>query len=330
MKRTFLITTCLVAAIIAITLYRPLPASSHLNDFTSSSAGPQPDHWAASALPVQWNLNPAHGANIQGSRSVADVIQASFSTWMGAPNTAVSAARGPDSGATAAGFNTTNLICFVCNGDFSSEAETLAVTITTTATSVGDSDGRGGRTQFVGQILDADLLFNPTKNFTTDIGGANQDLQTVATHEIGHFFGLDHSAVVRAIMFPFTPDTANTTLSYDDVGAISATYPKGSPDVATGVISGAVRLSGSAVFGAHVFADSQTAAQSFSGFNVRKSPIGAMSLTDGTYSITGVPPDSYVVTAEPMDLPVSNSDVSDFPKAFNKTAVQTNFNTRSH
>jgi hypothetical protein len=331
MRRTFLTTSAIaVVAIIAIILYRPLPASSHQNDLTASSAGPQPDHWAASAMPVQWNLNPARGGNIQGARSVADVIQASFNTWTGAPNTALSAARGPDSTQTAAGFDSTNLICFVCNGDFSSEAETLAVTITTTATSVGDSDGRGGKTQFIGQILDADLLFNPTKDFTSDIGGANQDLQTVATHEIGHFFGLDHSGIVRAIMFPFTPDTALTTLSYDDVGAISAAYPKASPDVATGVISGAVRLSGSPVFGAHVFADSQTAAQSFAGFNVRKSPIGAMSLPDGTYSITGVPADSYLVTAEPLDLPETNADVSDFSKAFNKTAVQTNFNTRSH
>jgi hypothetical protein len=330
MKRAFLTTSAIaIAVIIAMVLYPPLPAFSHLNDLTASSNGPQPDRWPANALPVTWNINPAHGGNIQGSRTVADVIQASFNTWMAAPNTTVSATRGPDSSDAAPGFNNTNLICFVCSGDFSSEAETLAVTMTTVATSVGASDGRGGTTQFVGQILDADILFNPSKSFTTDVGGPNQDLQTVATHEIGHFFGLDHSAIVRAMMFPFTPDS-ETTLSYDDVGGISAIYPKASLDVPTGVISGAVRLNGAAVFGAHVFADSQTATQSYSGFNVRKSPIGALSLPDGTYSITGVPPDSYIVTAEPLDLPVTNSDVSDFPKAFNKTAVQTNFSTRSH
>src|SRR3954451_20441353 len=138
MKRSLLATTAIAfIAMIAIALYPPLPASSHLNDLTTSSNGPQPDHWAVSAFPVQWNVNPAHGSNIQGSRSVADVIQASFNTWVGAPNTAISATRGPDSGATASGFDSTNLICFVCNGDFSSEAETLAVTTTTTATGVG-------------------------------------------------------------------------------------------------------------------------------------------------------------------------------------------------
>jgi hypothetical protein len=317
------------AALIAISLLLTLPASSHLNDLTTAAGVTQPDHWPASALPVTWNLNPARGGNIAGSRSVGAVIQASFNTWMSAPNTAVSAAQGSDSSLTAAGFDSTNLICFVCSGDFSTEAETLAVTMTTVATSVGDSDGRGGRTQFVGQILDADTLFNPSRNFTTDTGGSGQELQTVATHEIGHFFGLDHTGVVRAIMFPFSPDS-ETTLSYDDVAGISATYPKGNPDVGTGNIAGAVRLNGAGVFGAHVFADSETSASPFSGFNVRKSPISALSLLDGTYSITGVPPDSYTVTAEPLDLPETNNDVSSFSKAFGKTAVQTNFTTRSH
>jgi predicted Zn-dependent protease len=319
----------LKAAVVSTLLFFTIPASSHLNNYTASSNGPQLDHWATSSFPVIWNLNPAHNANVQGTRSVADVIQASFNTWMAVPNTALSVTRAADSTATTAGFNTTNLICFVCSGDFSSEAETLAVTLTTVATSVGDSDGRGGQTQFIGQILDADILFNPSRNFTTDVGGANQDLQTVATHEIGHFFGLDHSAIVRAIMFPFTPDS-ETTLGYDDVAGISAVYPKTSPDVSMGTIAGTVRLNGTGVFGAHVFADSTTGAEAFSGFNVRKTPVSTLSFPDGTYTISGVPPDSYTVTAEPLDLPVTNTDVDGFAKAFKQTAVQTNFTTRSH
>ncbi|MCU1286520.1 MAG: Peptidase [Acidobacteriales bacterium] len=330
MNRSALGRTLAMVGVLAIILLPLSSAFPHLNDLTASSTGPVPDHWAASAFPIVWNINPARGGNVQGSRAVADVIQASFTTWTSAPNTTLSVARGNDSTKTAAGMDNTNLICFVCTGDFSSEAETLAVTMTTVATSVGDSDGRGGTTQFVGQILDADILFNPSNTFTTDTGnGTVQDVQTVATHEIGHFFGLDHSPIVRAIMFPFTPDV-ETTLGYDDVAGISAMYPASGQAVGTGSISGTVRLNGAGVFGAHVFADSQTGAEAFAAFNIRKTPIGTLSTPGGSYTITGVPPDSYVVTAEPLDLPVTNTDVSDFPKAYNQGAVQTNFTTRSH
>lgn len=307
-----------------------IPASSHLAEYVrpSGSSSPQPSRWNLSAFPVTWSLNPQTGGNIQGSRSVADVIQASFNTWTAAPNTALSVSRAGDSHLTASAADGVNLICFVCNGDFSKEPETLAVTVTTTADAAGESDFHGGTSSFAGQIMDADILFNPSTSFSTS-GNAGQDLQTIATHEIGHFLGLDHSAVVRAVMFPFAPPVEQT-LSYDDLAGISALYPKGSPDVPTGTVSGTVTLNGSPVFGAHVYVNSETANEPFASFGVRKSPIGTLSFPDGTYSITGVPADSYTVIAEPLNGPVGNSDVSDFAPAFGQSTVQTNFNARWH
>ncbi|HUQ50104.1 MAG TPA: matrixin family metalloprotease [Terriglobales bacterium] len=307
-------------------LFAGVPAFSYLSNYTSAGSGQFQDKWARAP---QWNMNPARNSNMQGSRSVAEVIQASFNTWMAAPGTAVSAQRGADSTATSAGFNNQNLICFVCQGDFSKEAETLAVTISTTSTQMGVSDGRGGQTQFVGQMLDSDILFNPSRTFSTDGVAPDadgiEDLQTVATHEIGHFFGMDHSAVVRAMMFPYSPSNQRL-LSYDDVAGIAIKYPNGSQ--ATGVIAGSVRLNGGAVFGAHVYAESQTVAEAWAAFNVRKSPISTLSLPDGSYRIEGLPSDVYSVTAEPLDLPVVNKDVQDYADAFGRGAVQTGFTTR--
>jgi hypothetical protein len=221
-----------------------------------------------------------------------------------------------------------NLICFVCKDVSFGGTETLAVTISTTANAAGQSDGHGGVTQFPGQIIKADIAFNSTVQFDTG-GGTGQDLQTVATHEIGHFFGLDHSAIARAVMYPFAPAVL-TTLGYDDVAGISFLYPKISPNVTTGAIAGTVTLNSAAVFGAHVFANSSTSANPFSSFGgVRKTPIGTLTLPDGTYTINGVPPDTYVVIAEPLDLPVSNSDVS-WASEFGKSSVQTNFTSRWH
>ena len=309
---------------LAAALLVAVPAFSFLPQLTSS----QPDHWSLTAFAVQWNLNPStSGAKISGSQSVAQGMQASFDTWATAPNTALSISVGPVSSVSQENNSPSNinLICFVCSDAPFGGTETLAVTVTTTADSPGTSDGHGGTTQFAGQIIKGDIAFNPSTQFDTG-GGTGQNLQTVATHEIGHFFGLDHSAVVRAVMFPFAPDIL-TTLSYDDVAGISSLYPQGTPDVATGSISGKVRLSGSSVFGAHVFANSTTSALPFA--NVRKTPIGTLTLTDGTYTVRGVPPDSYLVVAEPLDLPVTDSDVS-WASEFNQAKVQTNFTTRWH
>jgi len=300
---------------LAAALLVAVPAFSFLPQLTSS----QPDHWSLTAFAVQWNLNPTtSGAKISGSQSVAQAMQASFDSWATAPNTALSISRGPDSSVSQENNSPSNinLICFVCSDAPFGGTETLAVTVTTTADSPGTSDGHGGTTQFAGQIIKGDIAFNPSTQFDTG-GGTGQNI---------HFFGLDHSAVVRAVMFPFAPDIL-TTLSYDDVAGISSLYPQGTPDVATGSISGKVRLSGSSVFGAHVFANSTTSALPFA--NVRKTPIGTLTLTDGTYTIRGVPPDSYLVVAEPLDLPVTDSDVS-WASEFNQAKVQTNFTTRWH
>ena len=309
---------------LAASLLLAVPAFSFLPQLTSS----QPDHWSLTAFAVQWNLNPSTtGAKISGSQSVAQVMQASFDTWATAPNTTLSISRGPDSSVSQEknSPSSINLICFICSDAPFGGTETLAVTITTTANGAGASDGHGGTTQFAGQIIKGDIAFNPSTQFDTG-GGSGQNMQTVATHEIGHFFGLDHSAVVRAVMYPFAPDLL-TTLGYDDVAGISSLYPQGTPDVTTGTISGKITLNGSSVFGAHVFANSTTSATAFS--NIRKTPLGTLTRPDGTYTITGVPADSYLVVAEPLDLPVSDSDVS-WASEFNQAKVQTNFTTRWH
>jgi hypothetical protein len=317
MKRHVLIALLIAALAFGVTQ----PAASYLSNYTASGSSAFPDKWAA---PPLWNLNPARNANITGPRDLGEVMQTSFNTWAGAPGTTISAARGGDSAKTSAGFDGVNLICFVCQGDFSQEAETLAVTITTTATQTGASDGRGGRTQFVGQILDSDILFNPSRSFNTD-GAGGEDLQTVAVHEIGHFFGMNHSGVVRAVMFPFAPAVLRT-LSYDDAIGIAMKYPAAGST--GGTIAGVVRLNGTPVFGAHVFAESLTGADPWGALGIRRSPISTLTFPDGSYRIDGLPGDSYSVTAEPLDLPVVNKDVSDFGGAQGGRSVQTNFTTR--
>lgn len=313
-----LLAVLLVAAVASVFV---VPARSYLYDYTVPSGGgtPVPDRWATT---VTWNLNPSRNANIAGVRSVAQVMSDSFATWTAAPNASVQVIRGTDSAATSPGSTSSgpNLICFVCSDtDNFVDANTLAVTTTWT--------------QNNGQLIRASILFNPNVQFNTDAGdGINvQDLQTVATHEIGHFFGLGHSAVVRAIMYPSASDLR--TLGYDDVAAISTLYPAAGQTAVTGSIAGTVRLNGTAVFGAHVFAESVTTLQSYPA-SIRKTPIGMLTRADGSYRISGLPPDSYIVLAEPLDGPIDDSSLgsgaSGYAGTFGQPAVQTNFNARWH
>ncbi len=348
------IVACLIVGTIAFTV----PAFSYLQQLTvvngqnSLVTSSQPGFacatiygqncnvWDFTAFSVQWNLNPAVGSNISGSTTVHDIIANSFATWASAPNAGLSGmvTEGPtssvsDATATPAG---TNLICFICNGNdqtIFSDTSTLAVTLTTTATTVGQSNQHGGTSTFGGQIVQGIILFNPSNTFVTSgtPTGSQSDLQTIATHEIGHFFGLDHSAVVAAVMFPFAPVTL-TQLSYDDVAAISLSYPSASGQTfPAGSISGHVMLASAPVFGAHVFAESTSNLQLFQLPTIRKSAVGALTKTDGSYTITGLPADNYVVYAEPLDGPVDNSNIQDFATTYGQTnGVQTNFTTRWH
>ena len=129
-------------------------------------------------------------------------------------------------------------------------------------------------------------------------------------------------------MFPFASDI--TTLSYDDVAGIATMYPKGTPDVTLGSISGRVHFSsGTGVFGAHVFAESTNSSQPL-GLNIRKSPIGSLTGPDGSYTIRGLPADTYTITAEPLDGPVTYSDIDGFPSAYGRSSVDTGFTTAWH
>lgn len=295
----------LIAAVCALLA---MPAQPYTFNFTNGVR----DHWAS---PPSYIVQTTPGANIAGTgaRTVTAVIQSAFSTWANSPNAAAQASFAGNTNSPS--LNSTdhvNTVCFTCSGDFSKDSSTLAVTMTSTDSS--------------GVLTDADIAFNPSHSFSTDNSG-NQDLETVAVHEIGHFFGLAHSGVVKAVMFPFAP-SLERTLGYDDVAAISVLYP-GALTVPVQAISGTVRLNGAGVFGAHVYAESQTNSAPFP-TSIRKTPISALTDANGNYTIQGVPNDSYLISAEPLDLPVSNSDVPDYPKAFNKTAVDTNFTTRWH
>ncbi len=78
-----------------------------------------------------------------------------------------------------------------------------------------------------GQILDADIALNSGSfSFRTDESGSGVDLQSVITHEAGHFFGMEHSTDPTATMYAEYDQqgSAARTLAPDDIDGICELY----------------------------------------------------------------------------------------------------------
>ena len=174
-----------------------------------------------------------------------------------------------------------------------------------------------GATGFVvdtltGEIVESDIFFNSAFPWSTSTAGdpARFDLQSVATHEIGHFIGLGHSALgeteVRpeggrrvlatgAVMFPISFGrgvTLDRELQPDDVAGVSDLYPDGSFRRATGVARGRVLKNGIGVLGAHVVAFNLKTGTLIGGFTLNR---------DGEFQLSGLEPGAHVIRVEPLD-----------------------------
>jgi hypothetical protein len=95
----------------------------------------------------------------------------------------------------------------------------LAFTRVIIADRIGEQVSAGQVSIAPGQILDADIYFNPGDfniTFATPsaLGAQPQsyDLQSILAHELGHFLSFSHSAIWSAMMFPYThmPGTFST------------------------------------------------------------------------------------------------------------------------
>ncbi len=86
-----------------------------------------------------------------------------------------------------------------------------------------------------GEILDTDIEFNMTRSELNNPTPGQVNLDTAFMHELGHFFGLDHSNASTSIMTPYGDVAA--TIQADDIAGICSIYPSdGSRNTADGPI----------------------------------------------------------------------------------------------
>ena len=374
MKRVF--TICMAALFLAAAT-RCTSANGYTVDTTIPSAGgcPQPDRQNFSiAIPLspRWSTalptaQPILTVAAEGSSAqlteIGQLISQSFAVWSGVTGTTFNGSTYPGVIAPLATVSVQNActndtetnidgldtICF----NQSSTAFTtgvLAFTRVITADAPGASIGSSETAAFAGQILDADTLFCNTGLATfatpgalsTPQGQGAYDLQSLLVHELGHWFGLDHSAVWRAIMFPYAPppgqflgqrptqQAPDGPLADDDRTGIRLQYPDPNDPLNIGSIRGqilpanpfalakipapSVGESVTGIFGAHVVAVDSSSGSVIAG------TLGGWSCGitspfeqfDGSFAIQRLPVGhNYILYAEPLDGLVVGSDFSD-------------------
>jgi hypothetical protein len=259
-------------------------------------------------ISLKWTALPVH--YFITNRDVPDVtapqlqqaVGRAFATWSGVPDVQL--------GAEFAGFTSTS--------PFENRSQTV----------IGfadrpDLDRVLGSTSFTvdtvtGEIVEADIFFNSTFPWSTTQNGESgrYDVESIALHEIGHLFGLGHSALgetelraggrrvlaSEAVMFPiaFSPGSIDQrALHADDVAGISDLYGADAVHARTGSITGRVTKNGSGVAGAHVIAYAAGTGKLVGGFTLDD---------DGSFVIAAIDPGPYVLRVEPLD----DADVDSF------------------
>jgi hypothetical protein len=268
---------------------------------------------------------------------IQNTILESFAVWTGVSGTALIPASLAPLASTATqnacSSDGLNSICFD-QSDAGFTPGVLAFTRVISADHIGAQIGAGAPATQIGQILDADIYFNPQDShtqFATPAALASNpsayDLESVLTHELGHFFGFSHSAVWSAMLFPYAPAPGAFTgsrptaqqpdapLSDDDRTGLRVLYPDPADSVHIGEISGRILPANplslpaapggvTGIYAAHVVALDATSGSVIAGVVGGWSCSGAgPAQFDGSYLIAGLPvspPTAYKLYAEPL------------------------------
>ncbi len=314
---------------------------------SNGSACPVRAHQLTSAgsIAVQWstalNTNPVTVLTQNQTTSgqlteIEQTIMQSLGVWTGVtgtlllPGTLAPLTRTATQ--NACGADGLNSICFD-QADMAFTPGVLAFTRVITADVTGMQVGSSAVSTQLGQILDADIYFSPSDSNTTFATPQAlpsfpkaYDLESVLTHELGHFLGFSHSAVWDAIMFPFAPapgtigGTRPTTqqpdapLGDDDRTGLRVLYPDPADTLHVGSINGKISPANplalpafppgvTGVFGTHVVAvDNSTGAVIGATIGGWSCAAPGPSQFDGTYHIAGLAVGTnYTVYAEALN-----------------------------
>lgn len=308
----------------------------------------------ASSISVRWSTtlgaNPVtvvtqNQAGAARLTEIEQVISQSLAAWTGVIGTTLLPASVAPLTRTATqnacGSDGLNSICFD-QADMAFTPGVLAFTRIITSDALGQQIGGSPAATQLGQILDADIYFDPSDSLITFATPAalsaspkSYDLASVLTHELGHFFGFSHSAVWSAMMYPYAPapgtfngprpsaQQPDAPLGDDDRTGLRILYPDPADTLNVGIISGRVLPANllslplsppgvTGIFGAHVVAVDQSSGAVIAGTMAGWScAVPGPAQFDGTYQLDHLPiGHTYTVYAEPLDGVVSPGQIT--------------------
>jgi hypothetical protein len=324
---------------------------------SGGSACPVKAHHLTSAgsIAIQWstalNTNPVtivtQNQTVSGwLTEIEQVIAQSVAVWTGVSGTtlvpAMFAPLTRTATQNACGSDGLDTICFD-QADAAFTPGVLAFTRVIVTDRTGVQVGSSPAATAVGQILDADIYFNPSGSqvafATPQALAANPtayDLESVLTHELGHALGFSHSAVWSAMMFPFAPAPGtfsglrpttrqpDAPLGDDDRAGLRVLYPNPADTLHQGSIRGQILPANplalpasppgvTGVFGTHVVAvDGSTGAVAGATMGGWSCAAPGPAQFDGMYEIEGLAVGhSYMVYAEALNGAVNPPQVSE-------------------
>ncbi|NLH75350.1 MAG: matrixin family metalloprotease [Verrucomicrobia bacterium] len=150
-------------------------------------------------------------------------------------------------------------------------------------------------------LVGADLVLNGVNyswSTNPDGVGGSYFVESIVTHEIGHFIGLEHSPLGGATMFYRDPGGIGTYLglSTDERLAVQFLYPAAGLLEMRGAIQGKITAGGTNVLGAVIIAENPAGTIA----------AAAVSRADGTYSLPALVPGTYRVRVCPLDPTISS------------------------
>lgn len=185
------------------------PTSAFAYSYTFS-CGPS---WRS--LPVSYWINSAGSADVPMG-TVESVVQDSFDVWGDPCCSSFSAAYQGQTSLTATN-NQGRVVLSWTESSWNPNWGSVNVTIGVTFSQVYSNCA----------IAEAPIIFNGV-GFRFSTNGSATDLQSIATHEIGHLTGLGHSQLQDATMFAsyLHGSTHSRTLHQDDVDGVCSLYTK--------------------------------------------------------------------------------------------------------